>query len=134
MKNRFMLAPLTNLQSHADGTLSDDECRWLTMRAAGGFALVVAAASHVQRAGQGFAGQIGVFGDQHLEGLARLAAGIKSHGANAAVQLHHAGNRLPKEPVGTPVDLSDDAKSGARALPVTAQYLAEEGPGPAFVD
>ena len=25
MKNRFMLAPLTNLQSHADGTLSDDE-------------------------------------------------------------------------------------------------------------
>ena len=25
MKNRFMLAPLTNTQSHADGTLSDDE-------------------------------------------------------------------------------------------------------------
>ena len=33
MKNRFMLAPLTNLQSHADGTLSDDEFRWLTYRA-----------------------------------------------------------------------------------------------------
>lgn len=25
MKNRFMLAPLTNRQSHADGTLSDVE-------------------------------------------------------------------------------------------------------------
>lgn len=25
MKNRFMLAPLTNSQSHADGKLSDDE-------------------------------------------------------------------------------------------------------------
>lgn len=25
MKNRFMLAPLTNSQSHADGTLSDAE-------------------------------------------------------------------------------------------------------------
>ena len=37
MKNRFMLAPLTNLQSHADGTLSDDEFRWLTYRAEGGF-------------------------------------------------------------------------------------------------
>lgn len=33
MKNRFVLAPLTNLQSHTDGTLSDDEYRWLTMRA-----------------------------------------------------------------------------------------------------
>ena len=39
MKNRFMLAPLTNLQSHADGTLSDDEFRWLTYRAEGGFGL-----------------------------------------------------------------------------------------------
>ena len=27
MKNRFMLAPLTNEQSHTDGTLSDDECK-----------------------------------------------------------------------------------------------------------
>ena len=39
MKNRFMLAPLTNTQSHADGTLSDDEFRWLTYRAEGGFGL-----------------------------------------------------------------------------------------------
>ncbi|MDP5055111.1 MAG: NADH:flavin oxidoreductase, partial [Congregibacter sp.] len=31
MPNRFMLAPLTNLQSHPDGTLSDDEFRWLSM-------------------------------------------------------------------------------------------------------
>ena len=29
-KNRFMLAPLTNLQSHKDGVLSDDEFHWLT--------------------------------------------------------------------------------------------------------
>ena len=33
LKNRFMLAPLTNLQSHPDGTLSDDEFKWLTLRA-----------------------------------------------------------------------------------------------------
>ena len=37
MPNRLMLAPLTNLQSHADGTLSDDEFTWLTKRAEGGF-------------------------------------------------------------------------------------------------
>ena len=30
MKNRFMLAPLTNTQSYEDGTLSDDEYKWLT--------------------------------------------------------------------------------------------------------
>ena len=66
MKNRFMLAPLTNQQSFADGRLSDDEFRWLTMRATGGFGLVMTCAAHVQAQGQGFPGQLGVFGDQHL--------------------------------------------------------------------
>ena len=40
-KNRFMLAPLTNLQSHPDGTLSDDEFHWLVKRATGGFGLTM---------------------------------------------------------------------------------------------
>jgi 2,4-dienoyl-CoA reductase-like NADH-dependent reductase (Old Yellow Enzyme family) len=35
MKNRFMLAPLTNPQSHPDGRQSDDEFHRLTMRAKG---------------------------------------------------------------------------------------------------
>ena len=29
MKNRFMLAPLTNTQSHEDGVLSDDVYHWV---------------------------------------------------------------------------------------------------------
>jgi 2,4-dienoyl-CoA reductase-like NADH-dependent reductase (Old Yellow Enzyme family) len=116
MKNRFMLAPLTNQQSHLDGRLSDDEFRWLTMRAEGGFGLTMTCAAHVQASGQGFAGQLGIFGDQHIEGLTRLAAAIKKNGSVASVQLHHGGNRAPKDLVGTPVCPSDDAKSGARAL------------------
>jgi 2,4-dienoyl-CoA reductase-like NADH-dependent reductase (Old Yellow Enzyme family) len=68
LKNRFMLAPLTNTQSHADGTLSDDEYHWLTMRAKGGFGLTMTCAAHVQAVGQGFPGQLGIFGDNHLPG------------------------------------------------------------------
>jgi 2,4-dienoyl-CoA reductase-like NADH-dependent reductase (Old Yellow Enzyme family) len=115
-KNRFMLAPLTNLQSHKDGRLSDEEFHWLTMRADGGFGLVMTCAAHVQAVGQGFPGQLGVFGDFHLEGLTRLAATIKTKGSVSAVQLHHAGNRSPKDLVGQPVCPSDDAETGARGL------------------
>jgi 2,4-dienoyl-CoA reductase-like NADH-dependent reductase (Old Yellow Enzyme family) len=115
-KNRFMLAPLTNLQSHKDGRLSDEEFRWLTMRADGGFGLVMTCAAHVQAVGQGFPGQLGVFGDEHLEGLTRLAAAIHAKGAVSSVQLHHAGNRSPKDLVGQPVCPSDDAETGARGL------------------
>ncbi len=116
MKNRFMLAPLTNQQSHADGRLSDEEFHWLTMRAKGGFGLTMTCAAHVQPSGQGFPGQLGIFGDQHLEGLTRLANALKAQGSVSSVQLHHAGNRSPKDLVGVPVAPSADAKSGARAL------------------
>lgn len=116
MKNRFMLAPMTNQQSHADGRLSDEEYNWLTKRATGGFGLVMTCASHVQPVGQGFPGQLGIFGDEHLDGLTRLAAGIKAGGALSSVQLHHAGYRAPKDLVGTPVCPSDNPETGARAL------------------
>lgn len=116
MQNRFMLAPLTNSQSHEDGTVSEAERHWLTMRAEGGFGLTMTAASHVQKVGQGFPGQLGIFGDQHVPSHRETAHEIKQHHSLAIVQLHHAGNRSPKELVGTPVCPSDDEKTGARAL------------------
>lgn len=117
MKNRMMLAPLTNLQSHPDGRLSDDEFKWLTMRAKGGFGLTMTCAAHVQRTGQGFPGQLGIWSDDHLAGLSRLAAAIKAEGSLSSAQLHHAGMRSPKDLIGTdPVCPSDDAETGSRAL------------------
>lgn len=117
MHNRFMLAPLTNLQSHADGTLSDDEYHWLTLRAQGGFGATMTCASHVQALGLGFPGQLGCFGDEHLPGLTRLASGIRSAGSLALLQLHHAGMRSPAEAIGTqPLCPSDNAETGARGL------------------
>ena len=117
MKNRFMLAPLTNEQSHVDGTLSDDEYHWLTMRAKGGFGCTMTCASHVQRIGQGFAGQLGCWSDDHLEGLTRLADGIKEHDSVAVVQLHHAGIRSPPAIIGEAcVGASEDEETGARGL------------------
>ena len=117
MKNRLMLAPLTNLQSHPDGRLSDDEYHWLTMRAKGGFGLTMSCAAHVQAIGQGFPGQLGIFGDEHLPGLRRLADGIREHDSVSVVQLHHAGMRSPQDLIGTtPVSPSADSETGARAL------------------
>ncbi len=117
IKNRFMLAPLTNTQSHVDGRLSDDEYHWLTMRAKGGFGLTMTCAAHVQAVGQGFLGQLGIFGDEHLEGLTRLAKGINDEDSLSVVQLHHAGMRSPAELIGqSPVCPSDHADTGAVAL------------------
>lgn len=91
--NRFALAPLTNKQSNDDGTLGDDEFRWLTARALGGFGMVMTCATYVHRSGRAWSGQLGISGDEHLAGLTRLAHGIHEAGSVALVQLHHGGRR-----------------------------------------
>ena len=117
MKNRFMLAPLTNSQSHEDGVMSEEEFHWLTMRSKGGFGLTMTCAAHVQAIGKGFPGQLGFFSDSHLEGLTRLASEIKSHNSVAIAQLHHAGMRSPKELIGEdPVCPSTNEEFSARGL------------------
>jgi 2,4-dienoyl-CoA reductase-like NADH-dependent reductase (Old Yellow Enzyme family) len=115
--NRLALAPMTNWQSHADGTLGEDEYRWLTMRARGGFGLTMTCAAHVQASGQGFPGQLGAWSDQHLPGLERLARGIHDGGSVACLQLYHGGRRADPALTGQPaVAPWDDAETGARAL------------------
>lgn len=117
MKNRFMLAPLTNMQSNADGTLHEDEYKWLVRRAEGGFGLTMTCAAHVQRTGQGFNGQLGIWNDNHLAGLSRLADGIRAAGSLSSVQLQHSGQRSSRELTGgEPVAPVEIAELGARAL------------------
>lgn len=91
--NRTWLAPLTNTQSHADGTLGDDELRFLTRRAEGGFGVVETCAAYVADDGKAWQGQLGVAHDAHAPGLARLAPAIAAPGALPIVQLFHGGLR-----------------------------------------
>lgn len=112
-----MLAPLTNRQSHEDGTLSDEEFRWLTMRAKGQFGVVMTCASHIQEIGKGFPGQLGIWSDAHIDGHTRLTASIKQEGSLAVIQLHHAGMRSPLDIIKeSPVCPSENTEFGAREL------------------
>jgi 2,4-dienoyl-CoA reductase-like NADH-dependent reductase (Old Yellow Enzyme family) len=85
-------------------------------------------ASHVQAVGQGFPGQLGIFGDEHLPGLTRLAQGIKAEDSLAVVQLHHAGMRSPADLIGqAPLCPSDHTETGATALSTHAvEQLIED--------
>ena len=117
MKNRFMLAPLTNTQSFEDGTLSDDEFLWLTLRAKGNFGITMSCASHVQEIGKGFPGQLGIFDNKHIDGLKRLTDEIRKYESLSVAQLHHAGMRSPEDIIGeSPVCPSADEKTKSRSL------------------
>jgi 2,4-dienoyl-CoA reductase-like NADH-dependent reductase (Old Yellow Enzyme family) len=117
MRNRLVLAPLTNLQSHEDGTLGEDEYRWLERRAHGGYGLMMTCASYVQANGKGYSGQLGSWSDTHLAGLERLARMMRSGGSLAALQIQHSGARARPQLSGLPaVGPWDDPETGVRAL------------------
>lgn len=116
-RNRIALAPMTNKQSHPDGSLSEDEIRWLVARAEGGMGQVMTAAAYVRPAGKAWIGQLGVHDDAMLPGLTRLAAELRAAGAVSAVQLHHGGVRADPAVNGRPLEGPwDDERTGVVAM------------------
>ena len=119
--NRSVLAAMTNKQSHADGTLSHEEMRFLERRAEGGFGLITTAASHVQESGQGWVGEFGVWGDHHLPGLTLLATQLKQHASKSFVQIFHGGMRAPSSITGqqassASVNFISESEGSSRSL------------------
>ena len=114
IRNRTVLAALTNKQSNDDGTLSDEEINFLLRRGQGGFGIVTTAASHVMENGQGWPGEMGVWGDHQIPGLTKLAEGLRNQGALSLVQIFHGGMRAPADLIGTtPISASyNDEKNG----------------------
>ena len=113
LRNRSVLAAMTNKQSHDDGTLSDEEIHWLTMRAQGGFGIVTTAAANVTETGRGWDGEMAVWGDHQLPGLTTMATELRSHGAVSLVQLFHGGMRAPQRINGVqPVSASINTEAG----------------------
>ncbi len=118
-RNRMALAPLTNLQSHPDGVLSDDEQTWLVARGAGGFGLTMTCAAYVTQAGKAWPGQLGISDGAHVPGLTRLAAAIRETGSVSSIQLHHGGQRADSAVSGIGLVAPwDDAERGVRALTI----------------
>ncbi len=100
-RNRVVLAPMTNQQSQADGSLGDAELHWLRVRAEGGFGVITTCASHVAKDGQGWAGELGIFDDLLLPGWQKLASTMHASGALAFAQLFHGGLRADPAVTGT---------------------------------
>lgn len=108
--------PLTNKQSNEDGTVSDYDLAWIERCARGGYAMTMTCAANVQSVGKGFQGQLGIYDDRHIEGLARLAALIRAGGSVSSVQLHHGGARALGGVNGVPAGPSGHIADGARVL------------------
>ncbi len=96
IKNRIVMAPMTNYASNEDGTVSDMEINYYTRRS-GGVGIVVTACTYVTANGKGFPGEFAGDSDEMIPGLRRLAEAIQGQGAKAVLQIFHGGRSCPPE-------------------------------------
>jgi len=114
LPQRIAMAPLTNTQSNADGTLHEDEQRWLVRRARDGFRVISTCATYVSEEGHAWPGQLGLADDAHEESVRPLAAALQEHDAVSIVQLHHGGAKADLAP-GERLSTADDPHKNTRA-------------------
>ena len=100
IRNRSVLAAMTNKQSHQDGTLSDEEINWLKRRAKDGFGIITTAATHVSKNGQGWEGEFGIYEDRFINRLKVLTQSIHKYDSLVFAQLFHGGMRAPENLTG----------------------------------
>lgn len=96
-RNRIAVSPMCQYSSE-DGFANDWHLVHLGSRAAGGAGLVILEATAVEARGRISPGDLGLWKDEHIPELARIAAFIKSQGAAAGIQLAHAGRKASTNP------------------------------------
>ena len=100
VKNRSVLAAMTNKQSHEDGSISDREIRWLSRRAEGGFGIITTAATNVSEHGKGWDGEFGLYDDRYIDRLIELVSSVHDNDCLIFAQLFHGGMRAPESLTG----------------------------------
>lgn len=93
LKNRVMMAPMCMYSAKEDGLVTDWHFVHYVTRAVGGVGLVMLEATAVEPEGRITANDLGIWSDDHIEGLKRIVDGIHQAGAKAAIQLAHAGRK-----------------------------------------
>jgi len=92
VKNRIVVSPMCQYSSQ-DGFANDWHLVHLGSRAVGGAGLVFTEAAAVTPEGRISPEDLGIWKDEHIDGLKRITSFIHQHGAIAGIQLAHAGRK-----------------------------------------
>ncbi|NWA63188.1 NADH:flavin oxidoreductase/NADH oxidase [Pantoea sp. B9002] len=133
LRNRIVVSPMCQYQS-TDGYVNDWHMSHYAMLAKGGSGLVILEATAVTQEGRITPGDLGLWSNNHTEGMSAVASSIKRAGAVPGIQLGHAGRKAGCTPPwlgGKPLD-NDDLDSwtpvGPSAVPFfpASDYVPRE--------
>jgi len=91
-KNRIVVSPMCQY-SASEGMVNDWHFVHLGKFAQGGAGIVFVEATAVEARGRITYGDVGIWSEGHVAGLARIAGFVRAQGAIPAIQLAHAGRK-----------------------------------------
>ncbi|MBW4828087.1 MAG: NADH:flavin oxidoreductase [Clostridiaceae bacterium] len=97
IKNRIVLPPMVCFGFAEDnGFVSEKNISHYESIAKGGTGLVIVEATSVNKQGRLSTDQLGIWSDDYIEGLSKIADICHKYGSKVFIQLHHAGLKTPK--------------------------------------
>lgn len=93
VKNRFVMAPMVTNYCEQDGSVTDRLVAYHRARARGGVGLIITEATYVHTSGKGFPNELGIYKDEMIPGLKKLADAVHEEGGKIALQLYHSGRQ-----------------------------------------
>ncbi|WP_158745778.1 NADH:flavin oxidoreductase/NADH oxidase [Acidisphaera sp. L21] len=95
--NRIVVAPMQMYKAGPDGVATDWHFQHLAKYAVGGIGTVMTEALIVHPIGRNTYGDLGIWSDDHIAPLRRIAEFVQAQGSLAAAQLHHAGPKSSRQ-------------------------------------
>ncbi len=129
-RNRIAVSPMCQYSSE-DGFANDWHLVHLGSRAIGGAGLVTMEATAVEARGRISPGDHGIWKDEHIEFLSRIAAFLKQHGAVAGIQLAHAGRKASSRRPWEGGTVIPESEGGWQAVAPSAIPFRPGDPAPA---
>src|SRR5215218_2075306 len=129
LPNRLVVAPMCQY-SVTDGFVGDYHLAHLGRFALGGFGLVIVEATGVTPEGRISHGDVGLWSDEHVPGLARVVDFLHAEGAAAGIQLAHAGAKASslRPWDGTGPVTEENAHPGEEPWPTVSASAVPAGP------
>ncbi len=90
--NRIVVSPMCQYSAH-DGMATDWHLVHLGSRAVGGAGLIFTEATAVSPEGRISPADLGIWKDEHIEGLRRIVKFVRAQGSEIGMQLAHAGRK-----------------------------------------
>ncbi|MFK2824288.1 NADPH dehydrogenase NamA [Bacillus sp. B190/17] len=93
LKNRIVMSPMCMYSAETDGKVNDWHLVHYPARAVGQVGLIIVEATAVTPEGRISEHDLGIWGDDHIEGFQKLVSLVKAHEAKIGIQLAHAGRK-----------------------------------------